>query len=185
MDSLKTLIANLLARWANLSQREQRLLMLMGGAVSLFALFVIIFSFSSSAAAREKRIQTKLDQLRQVQELAANYGEAEARRRAAEQQLSSSNVRLMSYLEQKATTAGLVIPTMNPKGDVPVGDGRILENSVEMTLTDITVRELVDFLSSVESGPGVVKVKFLRVQPRPANENLTAWVNVATYRLKQ
>ncbi|MCI0569941.1 MAG: type II secretion system protein M [Myxococcaceae bacterium] len=185
MESLKTLLSNLQARWAALSAREQRLLMLMGAAVSAFTLFLVLFSFGSAAATKEQRIQTKLEQLEKVQELATSYGEAEAQRRAAEQQLTQSNVRLMSYLEQKATQAGLVIPTMSPKGDTTLGDGRIVESSVELTMTDITVRNLVDFLGSVESGSGVVKVKYLRVQPRPASENLTAWVNVATYRLKQ
>jgi general secretion pathway protein M len=186
MDSFKTLLSNLQARWAALSAREQRLLMLVGAVASVVLLFVIIFSFGSAAAAKEKRIQTKLEQLRQVQELAANYSVAEAQRRAAEQQLSNSNIRLMSYLQQKAGQARLDIPTMSPKGDQELGDdGRIVESSVELTLTDVKVRDLVDFLSAVEAGPGVVKVTSLRVQPRPANENMTAWVNVATYRLKQ
>jgi general secretion pathway protein M len=186
MDSFKQQLAQLQSRWSALSQREQRMLMGMGAALSLFLVFVIAFSFGSAARAKEKRIQTKLEQLVQVQELAANYGQAQARREAAEQQLRQSNIRLMSYLEQKATASGLgVISSMSPKGDSPLGDGRIIENSVDMTLTDITVRDLVEFLQSVEGGPGVVKVKTLRVMPRPAQENLTAQVTVATYRLKE
>ena len=41
-----------------------------------------------------------------------------------------------------------------------------------------------DFLTAVEAGPGIVKVKNLRVEPRVEQESVTAWVTVATYRLK-
>jgi general secretion pathway protein M len=56
---------------------------------------------------------------------------------------------------------------------------------VELTFTDVDLRKLYDFLTSVESGPGVVKVKSLRLEPRSASETLTAWTTVATYKMKQ
>jgi general secretion pathway protein M len=43
---------------------------------------------------------------------------------------------------------------------------------------------LVEFLQAIENGPGVVKVKYLRLEPRPQNETITAWLTIATYRLK-
>jgi general secretion pathway protein M len=68
---------------------------------------------------------------------------------------------------------------------VPVGDGKIVESSVELTLTDVTLGKLVDFLQSVERGPGVVKVKYLRIEPRPSDQLLTAWTTIATYKLNK
>src|SRR5690606_13230243 len=131
------------------------------------------------------RTENKREQLEQVRALAGNYSQAQAQRRAAEQQLSASNVRLLSLLEERATQAGLTIPTMTPRGEAPVGDGREPGPRVHPTLTDITVRELVDFLSAVERGPGVVQTSYLRIEPRPQAENLTANVNVSAYRLDQ
>ena len=110
-----------------------------------------------------------------------------ARQYPVEQQLTQSNVRLISYIEEKATNAGLVVPTMSPKGEVGIGDGNIIESAVELTFTDVELRKLVDFLQTVETGPGVVKVKYLRVEPRRGadSDTLTAWTTVATYRMKQ
>src|SRR5216684_1486723 len=54
----------------------------------------------------------------------------------------------------------------------------------KLTLTDITVNRMVDFFSAVERGPGVVKVKLLRLEPRTSNQTLTVWATIATYRLK-
>ena len=55
---------------------------------------------------------------------------------------------------------------------------------MELTLTDVQLTKLVDFLCSVEQGPGVVRVKFLRIEPRTKDGMLTAWTTVAAYRLK-
>ena len=77
------------------------------------------------------------------------------------------------------------MPNMTPKDDVGLGDGQIVESSVELTFTDVDLRKLHDFLSAVERGPGVVKVKYLRLEPRAASETLTAWTTVATYKMKQ
>jgi general secretion pathway protein M len=184
MDQLKALLADAQAWFSRLTQRERMLVLGAGGGLLAFILFLVLFSFGSSADSTRRRIKTKSETLAKVQELAANYGQAEAARQDVERQLSGNNVRLISYLTEKGTAAGLEIPSITPKADVPVGDGRILESSAEMTLTDITLGKLVDFLGSIEQAPGIVKVKYLRIEPRVQNETLTAWVTVATYKMK-
>ena len=155
-----------------------------GGAVATFVLFLIFMSFSNTASSYRKRTDQKLEKLREVQTLAASYREAAQERQALEQQLTGSDVRLMSYVEEKATQAGLTVPNMSPKNDVGIGDGQIVESAVELTFTDVDLRKLHDFLTSVERGPGIVKVKSLRLEPHDAAETLTAWTTVATYKLK-
>jgi len=186
MEKLQGLLNDARAWFERLSTRERQMVMGTGGAVLAFVLFVILFSFSTSAAGYRKRTDQKLTKLREVQTLAASYQQAAQARQAMEQQLTASNVRLMSYIEEKATRAGLSVPNMTPKNDVGLGDdGQIVESSVELTFTDVDLRKLHDFLASVESGPGVVKVKSLRLEPRATSETLTAWTTVATYKLKQ
>jgi general secretion pathway protein M len=185
MEQLRGLLNDARAWFERLSTRERQMVLGTGGAVLAFVLFVILYSFSSSADAYRKRTDQKLAKLREVQTLAASYREATQERQAMEQQLTGNNVRLMSYVEEKATQAGLTVPNMTPKNDVGIGDGQIVESSVELTFTDVDLRKLHDFLSSVERGPGVVKVKSLRLEPHDANETLTAWTTVATYKMKQ
>ncbi|WP_224249427.1 type II secretion system protein GspM [Hyalangium gracile] len=182
---MRQLLNDLRARFEQLSAREKRLVTVAGAAVLVFVLFLTLYSFSSSANTHRRRTQEKLAKLQQVQELAASYNQATSARNAIEAQLSNNDVRLLSYVSDKATAAGLDVPNMTPKGDVGIGDGKILESSMELTFTDVDLRKLTDFLRSVESGPGIVKVKYLRIEPRPASDTLTAWATVATYKLKQ
>lgn len=185
MERLKTLFAELQSRFQALTPRERTLVSVAGGAVSVFILFVMLFSFASTSSSIQRRTEEKLLKLRDAQALAENYAENTRQREATERQLSTNAVQLISYLEEKGTAAGLEIPTMNPKGDVPLGDGKIIESSVELTFTDVPIRKFYDFLSNVERGQAVVKVKFIRIEPHPANETLTAWTTVSTYKLKQ
>jgi general secretion pathway protein M len=185
MEQIRGLLNDARAWFERLSTRERRMVLATGGAVLTFVLFLILYSFANSADAYRKRTDQKMAKLREVQTLAASYRQATEARQALEQQLTSSNVRLMSYIEEKATRAGLTVSDMTPKNDVGIGDGQIIESSVELRFTDVDLRKLHTFLSDVESGPGVVKVKNLRLEPRASAETMTAWTTVATYKMKQ
>ncbi len=181
---LRQLLNNLQGSFATLSLRERQMVMIGGALVSLFVVVLVTWSFSSSATAIRTRTQSKLARLEEVQDLAATYRDAKSVQEAMEQRLAASNVRLISYLEDKGNKAGLTIPSINPKADVTLEGDKIVESAAEFTLTDVALNRLVDFLSSVEAGPGVVKVKYLRIEPRVKDETLTAWVVVATYHTK-
>src|SRR5688572_17142377 len=101
-----------------------------GGVAALFAIFLVLLSFSSSATTYRKRTSDKLAQLQQAQALAASYRDQERVRQEVERQLSGSTISLISYIEEKGTAAGLALPPMNPKGDMALGDGRIVESAV-------------------------------------------------------
>jgi len=185
MEQLKALLAEVQSRFQQLSPRERRLVTLAGSGVAVFLFLILMFSFSTTAASYRRRTDQKLIKFREVQALAATYREAEQARQRIEQQLTANNVSLVSYVEDKGTSAGLSIPTLTPKGDVPLAEGQIIESSVEIMMPDVRIDKLVNFLNEVERGPGVIKVKYLRLEPRPSAENLTAWATIATYRMKQ
>ena len=181
---MRQLINSLQNSFSTLSSRERRMVMIAGAALSLFVVFLVTWSFSSSADGIRKRTQSKLARLEEVQDLAATYRDAKGVQEAMEQRLAASNVRLISYLEDKGNKAGLTIPSINPKAEVTLDGDKIVESAAEFTLTDVALNRLVDFLAGVEAGPGVVRVKYLRIEPRVKEETLTAWVTVATYHLK-
>jgi general secretion pathway protein M len=184
MEHLRLLWADLQAWFLRLNPRERVMVTTAGGATLVGVTFVTLFLLSSSADATRHRTESKLKRLAEAEQLAAGYSEAERARKQAEAALTSSDVSLPTFVDEKGRKAGLEIPSLNPKGDVPVGDGRIIESSVELTLTDVSLPRLVDFLGTLEQGPGVVRVTFLRIEPRPKDGVLTAWTTVTSYRLK-
>jgi len=184
MEHLRLLWADLQAWFLRLNPRERVLVGTAGAATVVVVTFVVLFLLASSADATRHRTQSKLQRLAEAEQLAAGYAEAERVRKQAEAALTSSDVSLPTYVDEKGRKAGLDIPVFNPQADVPVSDGRIIESSVELTLTDVSLPKLVDFLGSLEQGPGVVRVTALRIEPRPKDGVLTAWTTVTSYRLK-
>jgi len=174
MERLRLLWADLQAWFLRLNPRERVMVTSAGAATVFVVIFVTLFLLSSSADATRHRTQVKLQRL----------AEAERARKQAEAALTSSDVALPTFIDEKGQKAGLAGFSLTPKGDVPLGDGRIIESSVDFTLTDVSLPKLVDFLNSLEQGPGVVRVTSLRIEPRPKDGVLTAWPLVTSYRLK-
>jgi len=183
-ERLRIAWSDLQSWYGRLTAREQVLVATAGGASVVFVVFLVLFLLSSSAAATRRRTEVKLQRLAEAEQLAAGYAEAERARKKDEAALTAGEVSLLSDLSDKGSKAGLDIPSLTPKGEAPLGDGKILESDVELTLTDVQLTRLVSFLTSVEQGPGVVRVKFLRIEPRTKDGVLTAWTTVAAYRLK-
>jgi len=184
IERFKLLWADLQAWYLRLNPRERVMVSAAGGVTFVVVVFVVLFLLASSADSTRRRTETKLQRLAEAEQLAAGYAEAERARKQAEAALTSSDLSLPTYVDERGKKVGLDIPSLNPKGDIPVGDGRIVESSVELTLTDISLPRLVDFLGTLEQGPGVVRVTFLRIEPRPKDGVLTAWTTVTAYRLK-
>ena len=188
MSAITDLQATIQTSFAALSAREKRMVGGAGLAVTVFVVFMVIFTFNNKADSIRRHTAEKLLKLDEVQTLASGYRDAKLKQDSLEGQLRASNVRLVSYLEEKAKPAGIELPSINPKADVPLEGSKIIESAVEVTLTDVKLNRLVDFIQSVEAGPGIVKVKYLRLEPRPnavpENGTVTAWLQVATYKLK-
>lgn len=184
IERLRLLWSDLQAWFLGLNPRERVMVTGAGGATVVVITFIVLFLLSTSADATRRRTQSKLQRLAEAEQLAAGYAEAERGRKQAEAALTASEVSLLTYVNEKGTRAGLDIPSLTPRGDIPMGDGRIIESSVELTLTDVSLPKLVDFLGSLEQGPGVVRVTVLRIEPRPKDGVLTAWTTVTSYRLK-
>ena len=98
--------------------------------------------------------------------------------------LLTEHSKAQQELQTLAKKKGVELPTINPKADVALEGTKIVESSVEVTLTDVKLNRLLEFLQAVEGGPGVVKVKYMRLEPRVSNESITAWLQIATYHLK-
>lgn len=170
--------------YLRLTARERLMVSAAGGGGLVFVVFLTLFLLAIAADSTRHRTESKLKRLAEAEQLATGFAEAERARKQAEADLTGNEVSLISYLEDKGGQSGLDIPSLTPKGEIPVGDGRIVESTVDLTLTDVQLTKLVNFLSAVERGPGVVRVRSLRIEPRIKDNVLTAWTTIAAYKLK-
>ena len=171
--------------WKRLGKREQ--VVLTAGAILALIIILVQFVLLPYADARSKlnqslRVNEKM--LKEMVALGAEYQGLQKGMEAIRKGMASRapGFTLFSHLEKKAAKAGIRsnIKHMQPaRGQI---SGPYEESSVEIKLEKITLKQLVNFLSEVESPQDLVSVKRLSVKKSPENpQYLSAVVQVATY----
>ncbi|MCL2625890.1 MAG: type II secretion system protein GspM [Cystobacterineae bacterium] len=169
-------------RFWGLTRRERILLLAVAAALLVAVFFIIHLQIERKAQTIQRKITDKIQRLEQIEKLTGNYYLGQKRREYFENKLEKTIPGLTSHVEQAAAQANIEISSITPRADASI-DENILERSVELTLTDVSLENLVAFLKACEIGPGIVFVKQLRMEPRPQNV-LTCWITVATYSKK-
>ncbi len=183
MEFLRKLRADVEAFLARLSPRERVMVSAAAAAVVLFFFFLVATGVSRSISARERRIETKTQVLSQIGRLAQGYRQAQSERAALESRLRGQPIQLMSYVSQTGARLGIEVNDLRP--GTPGGNDSIVEESVEVNLARIDLPKLARLLDGLERGPGVVKVRRLRVTTRSDDPTLVdVTLLVATYQLK-
>ena len=179
----RRLVASVEAWVSRLAPRERLMVSAAAGAIVLFLVFAVGTGISGSIAAREQRIDEKTRMLSQIGKLTQGYRQVQAERAALEARLKAPPVQLMSFVSQTGQQLGIEVSDLRP--GAPGGSERISEESVEVNLARIDLPKLARLLEGLERGPGVVKVRRLKVTTRSDDPALVdVMLLVATYRLK-
>lgn len=184
MERLKQLRAELEARFTRFSPRERVLVGATAAAVLLFFGSLIAAGMAAAVRARESRIVEKTKVMAQVGQLAGGYRRVQMERSALEARLKGQPVQLMSHVSQVGAGLGVEVTDLRPTG-APVELDGVMEESVEVNLVRIELGKLARLVQGLERGPGLVKVRRLRIATRSDDPKLVdATVVVATYQLK-
>ncbi|HYQ81006.1 MAG TPA: type II secretion system protein GspM [Anaeromyxobacteraceae bacterium] len=168
---------------SRLAPRERVMVSAAAVAVVLFVILLVGTGISRSISAREARIEEKTRLLAQIGKLTQGYRQVQAERAALESRLKGPPVALMSFVAQTGQQLGVEVNDLRP--GTPGGSEGISEESVEVSLARIDLPKLAHLLEGLERGPGVVKVRRLRVTTRSDDQQLVdVTLLVATYRLK-
>jgi general secretion pathway protein M len=184
MDAIRKLRADLEAWFGKLNPRERVMVTIALLGVALFSVWLVSLRISHAMSAREARIEEKTKVLSQIGKLAEGYRRRQAERQAIEAKLKGPPVQLLSYITQTGATLGVDVTDLRPTTTPSEPEG-LKEDSVEVSLAKIELTRLARLVQSLERGPGVVKVRRLRVTTRSDDPKLVdATVVVSTYQLK-
>lgn len=179
---LQDLSDRLASAWSGLTDRERKLVALLGVALVLTVIALGIGSFSNALEAKRQAIARKEIAIQEVARLAATYRQAEAVRNQIETRLRGTPVRLFSYLEETAKNQNVTIGNMQDRGS-DTRDG-LVRSTVEVSFPSIELQPLVRFVNEIEKNPRVVKVERVRIrQRRDEPERLEVTLTISTYHL--
>lgn len=165
---MKDLFGRLLVVWDGLMPRERVLVGIAGGALAILLLFVGLVlpiqnasdNASSAAEAASRELEMMVRMKREWDGLHGRLGQVEQRIQQARNQQN-----LLTLLESLAAKAG-VKPTSMEKRQSGESDA-YEETKVEVSLKNVTLRQAVAYLSSIETNEQPLSVKSLRVKRRP------------------
>jgi general secretion pathway protein M len=183
MELLRKLRAQAEAFLARLAPRERVMVAWAAAGVVAFVVVMVWAGVASAIGAREQRIGAKTQTLSQIGKLTQGYRQVQAERAALEARLRGPPVQLLSFVSQAGAQAGVEVNDLRP--GTPGGGEGVTEESVEVSLARLDLPRLARLLEALERGPGVVKVRRLRLTTRSDDPSLVdATLLVATYRLK-
>lgn len=165
---MRDLFGRLLVVWDGLMPRERILVAIAGGALAVLLLFVGILlpiqSASDRASAAADETSRELEMMvRMKREWDGLHGRLDRVEQRIQQTRNQQN--LLTLLESLAARAG-VKPTSMEKRQSGESDA-YEETKVEVSLKNVTLRQAVSYLSSIETNEQPLSVKSLRVKRRP------------------
>lgn len=175
---------NLSASFERLSQREQYMSLFVAVAGLALVLGLSSFFVSKDLGLRHKRIAAKKEKLIELANLRGDYQRrlADQNRLAAEIRRNNT-VRLLSYIEDVSKHAGVSVENAQERPGQATGSDVLKEEAAEITVKNVSIDRLYDFLKRIEEGNPLVKVRHLKVRKRFDNaKRLDATVTVGTFK---
>ena len=119
MDKVRELIDSARVAFGRLTQREQLMVVGIGGMAGVIMLLVIGALVSSAITREQHRVKVKTEQLMQVLSLQGEYKTRQLERKQRLETLGRSNVRLVSLVEDSAKQTGVDIGQLRPEDGDP------------------------------------------------------------------
>lgn len=183
MQKLKDLRQAIRVSLSRLTQREQMLIV--GGSLVSLCLVALIAGLLVMGATQrlQHRLEVKSGQMAQVLALRNEYLARQEERAQRLRTLGSSNVRLISLVEDAAKQAGIEIGQLRPE-DGDAGPDGVVESRVDLRAAGLSADRLQEFLNLLEAGRGIVVVRHLKVT-RPYRKDVAELeLTVSTFKLK-
>jgi type II secretory pathway component PulM len=165
---MKDLLGRILVVWEGLAPREQILVAIAGGGLTLVLIYFVIVSPITGAADNARESATLAErELLMMHRMKRDWDGLHGRLDQIETRIRGDRERqnLLTLLESLAARAG-VKPTSMEKRQSGESE-RYEETKVEVSLKNVTLKQAVDYLSSIERAQQPLSVKSLRVKRRP------------------
>ncbi len=149
----------------------------------LFAMVAVvagsIWWMRSSIQELEGRVVDREDTLRRIEILAAENAAAEAEIDALSQKLASkADVDVSSFMEKAADKVQIRDKLDSVRKSTETDDGIVRESVYAVKLSDLSQRELANFLAEVEGSDMPLRIRSFKVRIRKRKEDTTLQVDM-------
>jgi general secretion pathway protein M len=165
--------------WEKLSDRERRMLSIMGAVLVAMVAFVAVWTTSSALS----EVQEERDALRQVLVDIDRAGDVLAKRQAERQAIEARYKNrapaLAAYVEGKANEEGLEVRQVVEEPEKVVNGYR--RQSVRVSFSGVSLRPIMRLLASIDDERSPLAIERLQIEHYSAGDSYKVDVYVAAY----
>ena len=181
---MKAKLSQFATAFERLSGREQIMVVFM-----ILALIGMIVGFGGYFVNRDlssskKSIDAKIEKLKEIAELRSDYQRRlNEQKRLADEVRKNKDTRILSYLEGLSKKANIEMKNASERQGEATGSDLVKVEAAEVTIQNVSLDRLYEFLRQIEEGNRLVKVRRLKIKTRFDNkEMLDATVTVGTFK---
>ena len=178
---------NLYTTLVNLSQRDQMIALGVGGLLIILLFILPLSMVSGKVSSLKSGIQKSQAKYHDVLDKVQEYQAIQASTAALEKKIGRGVSAMTSTVESIVKRAKLQsnIEALKEKPTVPVD--RFTEAPVELKLSNVTLKKLVELVYLIESYPtALLRIRSMQIQPKHANRAfLDVTMDVANISLRE
>jgi general secretion pathway protein M len=165
--------------WEKLSDRERKMLSIMGAAVIGLAAFVVVWTTSSALAEVEEERDAIRSVLADIDRASDLLGKREAERRAVEARYKNKAPALAAHVESKAKEEGLEVrQVVEDPEKVAAGYRR---QSVRVSFSNVSLRPIMHLLANLDDERSAIAIEKIVIEHYSPGDNFKVDLGVASY----
>lgn len=180
---MNELIARIRVGFDNLSQREQKLVLLLGAMLTLLVLGLPLFLMHTSNTELEEenaRLQALIDR---IEIKAPRYAQMAKARATATARYRNPTPALGSFVEAEAKKEGLTVKEVTDQPEKSVGG--YLRRSVNVSLPGVELTPTLNLMSSIVSSSYPVAIEQLQMEHYQSGDRYNVKLGILTYDRKK
>lgn len=165
--------------WEKLSDRERRLLSIMGAAVVALLAFAVVWITSSAVAEVEEERDGIRSVLADIDRAGDLLAKRQAERRAMEQRYQIKAPALAAFIESKAKEQGLEVRQVLEEPEKTINGYR--RQSVRAGLSGVSLRPFMHLLAVIEQEPAPLAIERLVIEHYTLGDSYKVDIGVSAF----
>jgi len=165
--------------WEKLSDRERRMLSIMGGVILAMLAFVVVWTTTTALAEVEEERDAIRSVLNDIDRASAVLDKREAERKAFEQRYKNRAPALAAYVESKAKEEGLEVRQVVEDPEKAIGAYR--RQSVRVSFSGVSLRPIMHLLASIDDELTPIAVERIVIEHYSQGDSYKVDLGIASY----
>jgi general secretion pathway protein M len=165
--------------WEKLSDRERRMLSIMGGTVVALVVFTVVWITSSAVAEVEDERDAIRSVLSDIDRAADLLAKRQAERRLMESRYQIKAPALAAFVESKAKEQGLEVRQVLEEPEKSIDGYR--RQSVRAGLSGVSLRPFMHLLAAIEQEPAPLAIERLVIEHYTPGDSFKVDIGVSAF----